>query len=439
MSDVAPRLLVVNDLDRLGPIARDFFAPNPIAGVRNFIAGIAEIPRAPTRAVLVGHDVQCRNPEAAVAAIKSVAGDIPVVYCCEPAYENVGRRVVEHGADAYVIFPPEAIDLEQALKIPSRMARPRSVVKTETVPLPSAEELSGLATILAQLSNRDPETLDAVAALICTAVGATAAVVTLEGRVGRSGDMGSDQAANVVIENIVHNEQRIGQIRVVTTSPLGFAPEYRVKLNHYGVLLGRLFEAADVTERWRTLALTDDLTSLPNRRHLTRFLEDKLAWAERNRSIVTVLLFDIDDFKRYNDTYGHDAGDEILREVGQLFLKCSRQTDMVARLGGDEFVVVFWDPEGPRIPGSQHPGAVLDVLQRFQRTLKGHTFSRLGAEAKGCLTISGGLAHYPWQANNPSDLLEAADKALMQAKLAGKNRFWIVGRGEVADGKPIVG
>lgn len=426
----APRLLVVTDLDRLGPVVRDCFAPNPIVGVRSYLAGVAEINRAPTRAVLIGYDPACRRIDAAVKAMKSVAGDTPVVFCCEPAYEQIGRRLLAHGADDYVIFPPEPIDLERALRIPSRQTQQLWIESPIIAPVPTAEELARLADLLSRLSNFDGTALDAMAALVCTAVDAEGASVSYEGRIGRSGRGEATADRPALVEPIVEGGQRVGQIRVDQSRRGGFTHEDSAKLRHYGVLLARLLESAKRSEHWRKLAQTDDLTGLPNRRRLMQFLGEKLALAEKNRWALTVLYFDIDDFKRYNDEYGHDAGDEILCDIGRLFERCTRDSDLVARYGGDEFVVVFWDPEGPRTVGSHHPERVVQVLERFRAALKKHTFSRLGAEATGCLTISGGIAHYPWDARSATELIEVADRALLQAKEAGKNRFWVIGNNE---------
>ena len=427
------RLLVIADLDRLDPIVRECFSPHPIGSADSYLAGIAEIARAQTRAVLVGCDDACRNPQAAMAAIKAAAGaDVPVVFCCEPAHEHLGQSLLECGADDYVIFPPEPQELERALKI-ARTKPKEGWVRTPPAasPSPSVEELAHLADLLPRLTNRDRRALDAMAVLVCTAIHAEKAVVVIGGRAGRSGrdEINGDEA--VLVEPITLGEQRIGQIRVGQSIAGQYTEEDSVKLRHYGILLGRLLEGAQRAQRWRKLALTDDLTALPNRRRLMRFLEEKIHWARREQATVTVLLFDIDDFKRYNDSYGHDAGDEILQDVGRLFVQCSRESDMVARYGGDEFVVVFWDPKGPRSAGSHHPQRVIDVLQRFRKALRAHTFPRLGPEARGCLTISGGISHFPGQAGRSAQLIEAADRALLQAKEAGKNRFWVVGGGDL--------
>jgi len=433
--DASPRLLVVTDLDRLGPIVRECFSPHPIFGVRSYLTAIAEIPKSPTRAVLVGYDPGCRKIEAAVKAIKTVAGDAPVVVCCEPAYENVGRRLLAHGADDYVIFPPDAADLEATLGIVSRKTQRRWIELPPATPTPSAEEIARLADVLPRLTTGDPALLDALAALVCVAVNAETATIVFGGRTGRAGRSRRGAEATglaSLVEPITEGGgQRVGQIRVGPSLRGGYAHEDTTKLRHYGVLLSRLLEHASRASSWRTMALVDELTGLPNRRRLTDFLMEKLALAAKARSTVTVLYFDIDDFKHYNDQYGHDAGDEILCDIGRLFEQCTRETDLVARIGGDEFIVVFWDPGGPRALGSDHPTRVMEIVQRFRDALQKHTFKRLGAEAQGCLTISGGLAHYPWDAHDAPSLIEAADRALIQAKEAGKNRFWVVGNGDV--------
>lgn len=430
------RLLVVRDLDRLGPIVADYFAPHRIDGVHTYLDAIAEIPRSPTRAVLVAHDPTCRNPESAVAAMKSVAGDVPVVICCEPAFEDVGRRLLSHGADAYVIYPPDAAELEGALGIPSRKTQQRWLATASSAPPPSAEEIARLAELITLLDVGSSRALDAMANLACLALDSERAMVFASGRSGHAARSRGAKPAEfdpVLVEPIRVGGKAVGQVRIGPGRRGGFSHDDTAKLRHYAALFGHLIEWSQRSNQWEKLALTDDLTGLPNRRRLLQFLEQTLAEAEQSRNIVTALVFDIDDFKRYNDSYGHDAGDQILIEVGRLFVQCCRRTDMVSRYGGDEFVVVFWDPEGPRTAGSRHPAGVLDVVQRFRHALRTHTFSRLGPEATGCLTISGGLAHYPWQARSPEGLIEAADQALLHAKEAGKNRFWLVGDGLVCE------
>ncbi|HTW93461.1 MAG TPA: GGDEF domain-containing protein, partial [Tepidisphaeraceae bacterium] len=151
----------------------------------------------------------------------------------------------------------------------------------------------------------------------------------------------------------------------------------------------------------------------------------------------TLLLFDIDNFKGYNDQYGHGVGDEILKQTAALMRRCVRDHDLVARISGDEFAVVFWEPEGPRVPRDaqkapaipgQPPQEPALILERFRKLLESQDFPELGAGGKGKLTISGGLAVFPYDAQDVQTLIETADKALMfGAKQSGKNKINLVG------------
>ena len=109
----------------------------------------------------------------------------------------------------------------------------------------------------------------------------------------------------------------------------------------------------------------------------------------------------------------------------------------MARYGGDEFVIVFWDADDPRIAGSSHPTEVLPILRRIKKDLHDHAFPKLGPEATGCITISGGLATFPWDAHDTQTLIDKADHALLQAKDAGKNRIYLVGREEAVEDRDI--
>ncbi|MEM6332525.1 MAG: GGDEF domain-containing protein [Planctomycetota bacterium] len=173
----------------------------------------------------------------------------------------------------------------------------------------------------------------------------------------------------------------------------------------------------------KRLALTDELTRAWNRRYFDRFLKRVIDHAQDDRSQVTLLVFDIDNFKQYNDRYGHAAGDEILREVAKLMRSVVREHDVVARIGGDEFAVIFWDAEPSRTEGglSPHPTDVLDCAKRFQAAICRHEFPKLLDEQPGTLTVSGGLASYPWDGRTPTELLSRADAMALRSKQQGKN------------------
>ena len=184
------------------------------------------------------------------------------------------------------------------------------------------------------------------------------------------------------------------------------------------------------------MAITDELTGVYNARYFRHFLQRILEKARQMHFPVTLLLFDIDDFKHYNDRYGHGVGDEILKQTAAMMKKSTREHDLVARVGGDEFAVVFWDKDGPRQPReprlgnvSRPPHSPVQVFERFKRMIGSPEFTALGPTGQGKLGISAGLAVYPYEGHDVTSLIAAADDALMQGakKQGGKNCLFIVG------------
>jgi len=187
------------------------------------------------------------------------------------------------------------------------------------------------------------------------------------------------------------------------------------------------------------LATEDELTGLKNRRYIWEFCKQVIERARQGKGRVTLLVFDIDNLKHYNDVYGHSAGDEILRQAAVLMRRCCRPHDVVGRIGGDEFSVVFWDEPGVQQSGPQaerrstaadHPRDAIFIVKRLRRELKKTEFDLLGPEGKGVLTISGGLASFPHDGSTAQELFVQADNALLDAKRSGKNRIYLVGEPE---------
>ena len=196
------------------------------------------------------------------------------------------------------------------------------------------------------------------------------------------------------------------------------------------------------------LATEDDLTGLKNRRYIREFTRQIIEHAGKENGRVTLLLFDIDDFKKYNDLYGHSTGDEILKQAGVLMRRCCRGHDVVGRIGGDEFAVVFWDDplisestieqakkDERRSTDSDHPNEAISIARRFVSELEktptpvGNLNNEgLGPKGVGTLTISGGLASFPRDGSTEEQLFQQADKALLEAKRSGKNRIYLIGK-----------
>jgi len=195
------------------------------------------------------------------------------------------------------------------------------------------------------------------------------------------------------------------------------------------------------------LATEDDLTGLKNRRYIWEFSRQIIERAAKENGRVTLLVFDIDNFKHYNDVYGHYIGDEVLKQAAVLMQRCCRSHDVVGRIGGDEFAVVFWDdpqakpdgaPDERRSPRADHPTEAIFIAKRFVRELENSELTPLaglGPEGKGILTISGGLASFPRDGSTIQELFQQADAALLEAKRSGKNRIHLVGKpqSDIAD------
>ncbi len=165
----------------------------------------------------------------------------------------------------------------------------------------------------------------------------------------------------------------------------------------------------------RRLTHSDGLTGLSNRRYLDEFLNAEWKRAERERTEVSLLMIDVDYFKPYNDTYGHVAGDNVLRSVATTIRREIRQPrDLVARFGGEEFAVV--------LPGTGSAGARL-LAEKMRRDVVGLALPHVGSAVSEHLTISIGVATLtPAPGLAETALIEEADAALYRAKRDGRNR-----------------
>jgi diguanylate cyclase (GGDEF)-like protein len=203
-------------------------------------------------------------------------------------------------------------------------------------------------------------------------------------------------------------------IGIVTVGGLGRYPRNEKKMIKMAADLGSIgIKNAEYHKRIQTLANEDSLTKLYNK----RFGRDKLALcindAERDNRMLSIFLFDIDHFKRYNDTNGHLAGDEILRQIGRLLLSLIRADDFAIRFGGEEFLVVFQETD--------KEGALM-AAEKVRRQVEGYPFPFQDRQPGGNLTISGGVAAFRTDSCNSTELIRLADEALYEAKRQGRNR-----------------
>jgi diguanylate cyclase (GGDEF)-like protein/PAS domain S-box-containing protein len=165
-------------------------------------------------------------------------------------------------------------------------------------------------------------------------------------------------------------------------------------------------------EKLRAEAIHDPLTGLFNRRYLEETLVRELHRARRRNSPLCLTMLDLDNFKRFNDSYGHDAGDVLLRELGQLMRAKLRKSDILCRYGGEEFVIVL--PDSSLVDAEQRIDQIRAQLKEVQ--------IQHGGEFLPAPTLSAGIAQADEHNFDPGELLRAADKALYSAKNAGRDR-----------------
>jgi diguanylate cyclase (GGDEF)-like protein len=175
----------------------------------------------------------------------------------------------------------------------------------------------------------------------------------------------------------------------------------------FNEMVTRLRHGRDELER---LSRTDGLTGLPNRRHLMETLEKEVRRSLRNERPFSLLMVDVDRFKRYNDSFGHLAGDEVLKRLAQVLSAAIRTADYAARYGGEEFTVVL--PETP-LDGAR------EVAERIRVMMEKESFGTNGA---GRVTLSIGIAEFPTDGSTVEAVTAGADSALYAAKEFGRNR-----------------
>jgi len=163
------------------------------------------------------------------------------------------------------------------------------------------------------------------------------------------------------------------------------------------------------------MANLDGLTNLFNKRFFLNRLSEEILKAEKGHYPISLFMFDLDNFKHYNDTQGHQAGDEVLKITGRILHDLVRPDDVPARYGGEEFVVIL--PQTPKDGG-------FIAAERMREAVASHPYPNREQQPLKVVSLSGGVATFPDDGRNGSDLIEAADAALYRAKKDGRNRVY---------------
>ena len=217
-------------------------------------------------------------------------------------------------------------------------------------------------------------------------------------------------------------DRAIGVINISRPTTQAFSQQERETLRAVSHLIGMQIVNARLFREVKEDAVKDALTELNNRRHGEDSIQREFNRAHRFERQFSILIIDIDHFKKYNDRYGHPQGDVILKEFAALMSSSLRDVDYIARWGGEEFLAI--------LPNTEEAGAV-QAAEKICRNVRRHPFPKRSSQPKRHFTVSIGVATYPEHGQSVDSLIEAADKALYEAKGAGRDQV------AVAEAMPV--
>ncbi len=388
-------------------------------GVPSYLSALGEASTGPVDVVIGPVDRFPGSAESVVRGLRALSPGARLIALCNQDSAARGKQAVQAGFDHCLVEPVEAGELSELIGATGASASARAT--GEITDNGNGEQLDQhtQANPPPDADNQDLGDIDLVESLLtCDGDLCGVAVRIVSANSGIAGVglclVDGQPPKTDVSVSVDYRGRCFGRLHAP-------APATTQQLAAWAGWLGRWLALQNQVAQLGDMALRDELTGIWNRRYFNRFLDRILRRASVDRSPVTLLVFDIDDFKVYNDAYGHGMGDEVLCETARMMASVVREHDVVARIGGDEFAVIFWDNDKPRRPNSSHPQDVVAAARRFQEAICSHRFPKLLDKAPGQLTVSGGLASFPWDGRTPGELMARADAMAMQSKRQGKN------------------
>ncbi len=232
----------------------------------------------------------------------------------------------------------------------------------------------------------------------------------------------SSQHSYCCLPLMAHGEA-IGIVHFQMIEPGELPQPVLLTVNMFTEQVGLSVANIRLREALRSQSIRDPLTGLYNRRYLEEMLERETRRAVRAEHGLGVLMLDLDHFKKFNDTYGHDAGDSVLRETAAFLLKSVRAEDIVCRFGGEEFIVIL--PLADLSVTQARAERIRSKIRELQVLHKGQSL--------GMVTVSVGVAELPQHGTSPKVLIEAADAALYRAKKEGRDRVAVANAAPVPE------
>jgi diguanylate cyclase (GGDEF)-like protein len=192
--------------------------------------------------------------------------------------------------------------------------------------------------------------------------------------------------------------------------------EERIYVSMFADQLSTMLQNAALLDSSRSGGWVDHLTGMANRIYFQQRFESEIRRTGNYRQALALLMFDIDDFKRINDTHGHHAGDVVIKKMADIVRKNTRGGDLVGRYGGDEFIVLIT---------STTEKQAISFAEKLREMIAATDVAIPGTEVPVRITVSGGLAMFPTHGQSTSELFQAADDALFESKRQGRNRILI--------------
>lgn len=217
---------------------------------------------------------------------------------------------------------------------------------------------------------------------------------------------------SIVVVPLLSRDKVVGVLTCYATRTHAFSPQVREWIKTMAAQVGVIIENANLYRELQEATLRDPGTGLYNYRYFYHELSQRFTKAKEASESLSIMILDIDHFKKYNDTYGHVVGDEVLRQTGQVIQKTVGDKGVVARYGGEEFAVLLDEPlDQAKV-----------MVELIRRTVAHHKFEYQGYVVQG-ITVSIGLATYPDHDHDEKELLEKADQAMYWgAKQRGRNK-----------------
>jgi diguanylate cyclase (GGDEF)-like protein len=217
---------------------------------------------------------------------------------------------------------------------------------------------------------------------------------------------GIDNTRSEACFPLLTGDHLIGVLDVESSEVNGFSQDVIRLLSSLSAQIAIAIDNARLYEETKKLSLTDSLTALSNRRSFELFVEAEIRRAERYRRTFVIMMIDLDNFKNYNDKYGHMAGDIVLQKLSKMMKGIIRDVDFLCRYGGDEFVAILPETDA---------SFALDVAERMRKKIAAQ-------KIQPRITLSIGIASFPHDARDKSRLTDLADQACYDAKQRGGNR-----------------